>query len=100
MGFSFSARLIGRMPYCRLIHYSINETEKYEIFLLICNQPSKKSRLFLCGMTVLFSKVKIRKIEGREIVLRRLGAADELEAAVLFQQNLRGMELAIIIVAH
>ena len=51
-------------------------------------------------MTVLFSKVKIRKIEGREIVLRRLGAADELEAAVLFQQNLRGTELAIIIVAH
>ena len=100
MGFSFSARLIGRMPYYRLIHYSINETEKYEIFLLICNQPSKKSRLFLCGMTVLFSKVKIRKIEGREIVLRRLGAADELEAAVLFQQNLRGTELAIIIVAH
>ena len=51
-------------------------------------------------MTVLFSKVKIREIEGREIVLRRLGAADELEAAVLFQQNLRGTELAIIIVAH
>ena len=100
MGFSFSARLIGRMPYCRLIHYSINETEKYEIFLLICDLPSKKSEPFLYTMPVLLSKAEIRKIEGREIILRRLGAADELEAPVLLQQNLRGTELAVVVITH
>ena len=51
-------------------------------------------------MPVLLSKAEIRKIEGREIILRRLGAADELEASVLLQQNLRGTELAVVIVAH
>ena len=42
----------------------------------------------------------IAEIKGREIIPRRLGAADQLRRAVLAQQHLGGTQLAVVIVAH
>ena len=45
-------------------------------------------------------QVKGGEIEGGEIISGSLSTADQLEGAVLLQQDLSGAELAVVVVAH
>ena len=63
-------------------------------------QKSPRTRFCVRGGFLSVFVKQAGKIEGREIILRRLGAADELCSAVLAEENLRRAELAVVVVAH
>ena len=60
----------------------------------------EKNAHILCYLHKLNIEFEGGYVESCEIIHRRFGSADQLEAAVLLQQYFGAAELAVVVVAH